>query len=68
MKMKPAPKDFREIKGWRSVIDVAKIKRENAERKQERLLKAVGDGVNALGNAIRDHKAKKIAAKILSEE
>jgi cytochrome c556 len=59
---------FAAIKGHRSVIDVAAIKKGNEERKRERLLKSVADKLSDLGDVIRDHKAKKVAAKILSEE
>lgn len=61
---KQAPKDFRAIKGRRSLIDREKIKREN----HEKLLASVGDGIKVLGDVIRNHHAKQKAAKILSEE
>jgi hypothetical protein len=59
---------FAAIKGHRSVIDVAKIKRDNAARKQARLLSEVANKLKDLGDTIRDQHAKRKAAKILSEE
>lgn len=57
---------FAAIKGHRHLIDVNAIKKGNEAAKKERLLKAASDGLNALGDVIRNHKAKQKAKQILS--
>jgi hypothetical protein len=67
---KPAPTKtgFSSIAGHRSLVHVAAIQKSNEAARKERLLKAVGEGVNALGDVVREGHAKKTAAKILSKE
>ena len=67
-KPKPSTHQFASVEGHKSLIDREAIQKSNEAARKERLLKAVGDGVNALGEAVRNHKAKLRAGKLLSEE
>lgn len=67
-KPKPTKHQFSEISGHCSLIDVKAIQKSNEVARKERVLKAATDAVNALGDVVRNHRAKQKAGQILSTE
>jgi hypothetical protein len=53
------PKDFRQIPGHRSIINVESIKKENEKRKHERLLAKVAARVAELHAVVQEHAKRK---------
>ena len=65
---KPVKHKFADVKGHRSLVDVDAIKKGNEDRKRERLLKSVGDSVNALGDDRPRTPCQRKAGQILATE
>lgn len=59
---------FAAIEGHRSLIDRVAIQKSNEAVKKARLVKQVSVGVSKLAGVLANHRARKTAGKILSQE